>query len=59
VSGYFGFGSSVSGRVEPVIESSSVGFRIVSVQFGLVIRSSSVRLFRVLNHIRLDWIRSD
>jgi hypothetical protein len=37
--------------------SSHFGFRIVSGQVGLVIGSSSVGLFQILNHIRLDWIR--
>jgi hypothetical protein len=68
VSGHFSLG-----QVRSVIGSSSFGsgrllghlvsghfrFRVVSGQVGLVIESSSVRSFLVLNHIRLDQIRSD
>jgi hypothetical protein len=35
--------------------SGHFGFRIVSGQVGLVIGSSSVGLFRILNHIGLDF----
>jgi hypothetical protein len=39
--------------------SGHFGFQIISGQVGLVIGSSSVGLFRILNHIGLDWIRSN
>jgi hypothetical protein len=39
--------------------SSHFGFRVVSDQVGLVIGSSSVGSFQVLNHIRLDQIGSN
>jgi hypothetical protein len=49
VSGYFRF-QVISGRL-----SGHFGFQIVSGQVELVIGSSSVRLFWVLNHIGLDF----
>jgi hypothetical protein len=35
------------------------GFQVVSGQVRLVIGSSSVGSFQILNYIRLDWIKSD
>jgi hypothetical protein len=48
-----------SGRLSDHLMSSYFGFRVVLGRIRLVIRSSSVELFRVLNHIRLDWNRSN
>jgi hypothetical protein len=58
VSGCFGF-RIVSSRLSSHLISGPFGFHVVSGQVGLVIRSSSVRSFQILNHIRLDRIRSD
>jgi hypothetical protein len=48
-----------SGRLSSHLVSGHFGFRIVSSQVGLVIGSFSVGLFQILNHIGLDWIRSN
>jgi hypothetical protein len=61
VLGYFEI-RIVSSLVGSVIGSSSsdhFGFQIISGQVGLVIESSSVDSFQILNHIRLDRIRSN
>jgi hypothetical protein len=42
-------------RLSGNLVSGHFGFRIVSGQVGLVIRSSSIRLFWILNHIGLDF----
>jgi hypothetical protein len=46
-------------RLSGHLVSGHFEFQIVSGQIGLVIGLSSVRLYKVLNYIGLDWIKSD